>query len=91
LKEVPLWGMRDVFPKELSLVVVSCCVRLGGELGVHISSQCYVVQQGVNAALNVGLAQLSVAVWWVVFLVVNGVVFGNGRMRGVPEEMGRGI
>ena len=58
---------------------------------MHIPSPRAVVLQDVNAALAVGLAPLSVGIWWVVFLVVNGVVYGNGRMCGVHEELGRGM
>jgi len=36
-----------------------------------------------------GWRHLSVGILWAVFLVVNGVVLGNGHMRGVLEKLGR--
>ena len=64
---------------------------IGGEPDVHSPSPCFVVLQSVIAALIVGLAPLSVGIWWVAFLVVNVVVSCNGRRRGVLEELGRSL
>ena len=56
---------------------------VGRESGAHIPSSWCVFMRGVDAALTVELAQLSVAIWWVVFLFSIGVGYGDGRTRRV--------
>ena len=58
--------------------------EVGREPGEHISFYLFVFMRGVNVALAVEMAPLSVEVWWAVFLFVIGVESGDGSMSRVP-------